>query len=245
MLVGIIVFATTGFWMLMIFDCIRNEPQGSSWLWLTIGCYFPGAATYFAVRKLPELALQQPMFFKRWRLKAALRNAEAGIYTIGRSHQYVMLGNVLLEMGNLDRALESYQEALSREAASLPALWGCAIVEIQQQKFDRAAAHLKRLLSKEPEYKHGAASFLYGKALYKLAKWDKAKKQLDRDVNQWHHLESLLLLANIAIEQRESAIASGYLETLLAKFNAASQHYQRKNQHLVKQAQQLLKALAK
>jgi hypothetical protein len=43
--IGIIAFFTTGFWMLMIFDCIRNEPKSSSWLWILIMANFPGAVT--------------------------------------------------------------------------------------------------------------------------------------------------------------------------------------------------------
>jgi hypothetical protein len=58
-------FASTGFWMLMIFDCVRNEPKGSSWLWLLIMLNFPGAVIYFVSRKLPYLNLPTPSFFKQ------------------------------------------------------------------------------------------------------------------------------------------------------------------------------------
>jgi hypothetical protein len=115
MLTGTIAFATAGFWMLMIFDCIRNEPKGSSWLWLLIMLNFPGAVIYFVVQKLPHLDLPVPNFLKQWTMKDALWNAEAGVTNIGKSHQYVILGNVLMEMGKLNRALECYQDALHKE----------------------------------------------------------------------------------------------------------------------------------
>lgn len=63
-------------------------------------------------------------------MKDALWNAEAGVQNIGKAHQYVILGNVLLEMGDLDRALATYSEALIRESANPNALWGCAMHQI-------------------------------------------------------------------------------------------------------------------
>ncbi len=244
MRLGMIAFAAAGFWMLMVFDCIRNEPKGSSWIWIVVIFNLPGAIVYFVSQKLPDLYVL-PAFCKRWTLKEALWNAEAGVYNIGKSPEYIKLGNVLLEMGNLDRALESYQEALSREPSNPHALWGCATVEIQQQKFDRAAIQLKKILHQQPKYKHGEASLLYGRVLYELAEWDKAKQQLIMDVRQWSHPESLLLLAKIAIDELQGEIARGYLENMLAKLQAAPRDDYRHNRRLARQAQQLLKTLMK
>ena len=245
MLVGTFAFATTGFWMLMIFDCVRNEPKGSSWLWLLIWLNFPGAVIYFAARKLPYLNLPTPSFIKRWTMKDALWNAEAGVHNIGKSHQDVTLGNVHLEMGNLDRALIAYQSALEKESSNSHALWGCATIEIEQQKFDLAAAHLKILLAKEPEYKRGTASLAYGKVLYALDRWAEAKQHLATDVKLWSHPESFILLAKIAIQDCEPGVARGYLETMLAKVKASPRYSYRKNQHFVRQAEKMLKTLAK
>lgn len=245
MLVGTIAFATTGFWMLMIFDCVRNEPKGSSWLWLLIWLNFPGAVIYFAARKLPYLDIPVPNFFKRWTMKEALWNAEAGVHNIGKSHQYLILGNVLLEMGNLDRSLEAYREALNKEATNFHALWGCTKIEMQRQKFDLAAAYLKTLLTQEPEYKRGEASLLYGKALYELMQWDDARAHLALDIKQWSHPESFILLAKIAIQDGEANIAKDYLDTMLSRVKASPRYSYRKNQHLVRQAERMLKKLSK
>jgi hypothetical protein len=236
-------FASTGFWMLMIFDCVRNEPKGSSWLWLMIMLNFPGAVIYFLARKLPYLNLPTPAVFRRWTMKDALWNAEAGVQNIGKAHQYVILGNVLLEMGDLDRALVSYNEALQRESANSNALWGAATIEMKQQKFDRAREHLKTLLAKEPDYKQGDASLLYGEVLYALADLAVAKEHLDRDAKHWSHPESFLLLAKIAIQSGERESAQGYLQTMSAKVKSSPPYRYRKNQHLVREAEQMLKNL--
>jgi hypothetical protein len=245
MLVQAVAFASQGFWMLMIFDCVRTEPKGSSWLWLLIMLNFPGAVIYFAARKLPYLDVPIPNFFKRWTMQTALQNAEAGVHNIGKSYQYVTLGNVLLEMGDLDRALTAYHEALTREANNSQALWGCATIEMQQQKLDLAQEHLEILLKQEPDYKRGDASLLYGKILLEREFWLQAKEHLDRDLKQWGHAEAYLLLAKIAIHDCDVSGARVYLETMLARVKAAPQYNYRMKQHLVREAEKILKKLPK
>jgi hypothetical protein len=244
MVIKFVVLAIAGFWMLMLFDCIRHEPKGSIWLWILILLNFPGAVIYVSMRKLPELNWSLPNFLKRWQLKSALRRAEAGVYRVGDAECYITLGNVLLEMGKHDRALESYQAASSREKSNPHALWGCALVAIHQQKFDLAAERLKVLLQQEPNYRSGAASLRYGKVLCELAQWDKAKQQLVRDLDRWGHPESLLLLANIAITEREPVIAKGHLENMLARLATSPLPNRRQHQQLLNRAQLMLKSLA-
>lgn len=244
MLANAIVFAATGFWMLMIFDCARNEPKGSSWLWLLIVLNVPGAFIYFAARKLPYLDLPIPNFLKRWTMKDALWNAEAGVTNIGKAHQYVMLGNVLVEMGNLNRALECYQDALHKEPDNTHALWGCATIEMQRKNFDIACVYLKDLLKRDDRYKRGEAFLLYGKVLYELKQWSAAKSHLEQDVKHWGHSESLLLLAKIALNIDGDKVASkNYLTTMLARLKASPKYNYRRQLHLIRSAQKMLKSL--
>jgi hypothetical protein len=244
MLTGILAFATAGFWMLMIFDCARNEPKGSSWLWLLIMLNFPGAVIYFVARKLPYLDLPIPNFMKQWTMKEALWNAEAGVTNIGKSHQYVILGNVLLEMGNLNRALECYQQALQKEPGNTHALWGCATIEIKCKNFAVAQVYLKDLLDRDRDYKRGEASLCYAKTFYELREWATAKEYLAVDIKHWSHSESFLLLAKIAVNiDRDPVAAKNYLDTMLARLKASPRYNYRKNQHLIRSAQQILKTL--
>jgi hypothetical protein len=244
MITGSIAFATTGFWMLMIFDCVRSEPKGSSWLWLLIVLNFPGAIIYFITKKLPYLNLPTPTFLKQWTMKDALWNAEAGVANIGKSHQYVTLGNVLAEMGKLDRAAECYQAAIEKEASNTNALWGCATIAMERQNFDLARGYLQDLLKLDRDYKRGEASLLYGKSLYELQQWSAAKTHLDLDVKQWSHAESFLLLAKIAVNVDGDRVAARtYLETMLARLKASPRFNYRRNQRLIRSAQKMLKTL--
>jgi tetratricopeptide (TPR) repeat protein len=177
-------------------------------------------------------------------MKDALWNAEAGVRNIGKSHQYVRLGNVLTEMGKIDLALECYQEALIREPDHCHALWNCASIELQQQKFQLALEHLRTLLVIEPSYKQGEASLQYGKLLYKLARWSLAKAHLEKDVKQWGHSESFLLLAKISLDgDRNETVAREYLETMLARLKASPKYNYRRNQHLMREAEKILRTL--
>jgi hypothetical protein len=244
MLTGTLAFATAGFWMLMIFDCARNEPKGSSWLWLLIILNFPGAIVYFVARKLPYLNLPVPDFCKRWTMRAALSNAEAGVTNIGKPHQYVILGNVLAQMGNFSRAVECYQAALQKEPDNTHALWGCATIEIERKNFTVAQVYLKELLDRDPDYKRGEASLFYAKILYELKDWAAAREYLVLDIKQWSHSESFLLLAKITANlDRDPAAAKNYLETMLARLKASPRYHYRKNQRLIRSAQNMLKNL--
>ncbi len=245
MLVGSIAFVTTGFWMLMIFDCVRNEPKNSKWLWLLIVLNFPAAIIYLLTRKLSSLTLPIPNLLKHWTMKETLSNAEAGVRDIGKSREYIVLGDVLLEMGKLDRALECYQSVLIDEPNNSHGIWGCATIEIKRGKFHQAMEHLNTLLINEPNYKRGAASLQYGKVLYELAQWSPAKIHLQGDIHHWGHSESFLLLAKISLYYDDDRIAArNYLEAMLHGLKSAPKSNHRNHQHLIREAQKLQKTLA-
>jgi hypothetical protein len=102
-----------------------------------------------------------------------------------------------------------------------------------------AQVHLESLLQKEPDYKRGEASLLYGKVLFGREKWSLAKEHLDRDVKYWGHAESFILLAKIAIYDGDLTLAREYLQTMLARVNAAPQYSYRMKQHLAIEVKKL------
>ena len=238
----VVVFVTTGFWMLMIFDCIRNEGD-RNWLWILIFLNFPGAILYFVIKWLPQINIPIPNYFKRWTLRQTLWNAEAGVKNIGKAHQYVVLGNVLMEMGKIDKAGEVYQQGLIKEPQQVNALWGAASVAAQKKQWSQARLHLETVLKLEPEYKRGDASLLYGKVLFELGDRPAALAHLTEDVKYWSHPEAALLLAMLQIEQDARADAQDTLETMLAKLRACPAFYYKQHRHLAKKAEKLLKTL--
>ncbi len=229
--------------MLMIFDCIRNDPEKGIWLWILIFLNVPGAIIYFLVRRAPSLRWPMPQFVGRWTRRTEIWNAEAAARNIGKSHQFVNLANVLLEIGNMDEAAVAYQQALEREPQNIHALWGLASIDMARQHYESARDRLFSILQKKPDFKFGEASLVYGQALVELEQWDDAKVHLEEDLKRWSHPEASVMLASIHIKRGEPYIARNLLETMMSKVRASPKFHYRKKRHLVRKAQRMLKVL--
>lgn len=242
-MISILTFLATGFWMLMIFDCVRNDPEKGTWLWILIFLNIPGAVIYFLVRRLPYLNVPLPSTLKRWTHRNQIWEAEAAAKNIGKAHQYITLGNVLADAGQLAQAREAYQQALIREPQNTHALWGMASLELRNAEFETAREKLETLLKQEPDYKFGEASLAYGTVLFELKDWSMARDHLKDDVKRWSHPEASLMLAKIQMQDGDHDTARKTLETMMYKLKASPRFHYRKKQHLVRQAQQMLRVI--
>ena len=240
---GALTFLMTGFWMLMLFDCIRNDPERRTWLWILILLNIPGALLYFLIRRLPSLSIPLPPQFKRWTHRKQIWDAEAAVRHIGKPYQFVNLGNVLLDAGQRDRAYEAYQQALKQDPKHVNALWGMATIELARKDYANAKTHLTDLIKNDPDYKFGEASLAYGQALYELGAWDLAKSHLMDDLKRWSHPEAAIMLAMIHKEQGEKETARDVLDTMMFKLKGTPRFYLRKKRHLLNKAQKLTRSL--
>ncbi|NEQ96828.1 MAG: tetratricopeptide repeat protein [Cyanothece sp. SIO2G6] len=232
-----------GFWMLMIFDCLRNDPDRRTWLWILIFLPWFGAVLYFVMRRLPYLNIPMPTQIRRWTHRNQIWDAEAAAKNIGKAHQFVNLGNVLLDAGMSDRALNAYGQAVSQEPQNINALWGLASIAIAQKQYITAKSHLEIIMDKDPDHKFGEASLAYGQVLYELKEWDAAETHLVDDVKRWSHPEAAIMLAHIQIEQGNTAVAQENLETMIFKLRGTPRFYFRQKQHLLGKAQRMLRQL--
>ncbi len=242
-MIPVVTLIASGFWMLMIFDCVRNDPEKGTWLWILILLNIPGAVIYFLVRRLPYLHIPMPAQVKRWTYRSKLWDAEAAAKNIGNAHQFVALGNVLAESHQLDRALNAYDQALAKEPKNPHALWGTASIEMRRKRFADAKQRLETLLEEDLDYKFGEASLVYGTALYELEDWTAAKAHLQDDMKRWSHPEASLMLAKIQVQDGERDAAKENLEMMMFKLKASPRFHYRKKQHLFRQAQRMLKSL--
>ena len=238
---NLLVLMMSVFWMLMLFDCIRNDPDKRTWLWLLVFLNFPGAVLYFLIRRLPYINVPIPSQFKRWTYRKKIWDAEAAAKHIGKAHQFVNLGNVLMDAEMPERAYEAYQQAIVREPNNGNALWGLATLERYRNQYTKAKEHLKLILSKDPDYKFGEASLAYGQMLYALKDWDVAKAHLSDDIRRWSHPEAVLMLAKIQIADGEREAAQKGLEQMMFKLKGTPKFYLRKKRHLLGQARKLLR----
>ena len=184
---NIIYLLPTIFWMWMIWECVRYDPEKNTWLWLLIFLNFPGAVIYFFARFLPKInlpVLPVPSFFKRRLRRNELWHAEAAALNIGNAYQFIILGDLRRDLGLLEKAQEAYQQALAKEPENLQALWGMIQIEKKQENLISVKEYLQKLLALKPNYDYGNALLMYIKILIELKEQAKAQNLLKFGINQ-------------------------------------------------------------
>ncbi|WP_310487680.1 tetratricopeptide repeat protein [Chamaesiphon sp. VAR_69_metabat_338] len=177
-----LVFIITGFWIWMLTDCSQDKSTRSNWFWIVLFGYFPGALVYFIDRQSTSQSRKIINPLRRIQLQQELHRAKIAAKHIGKAYQFLILGNILLELGDLDRAELAYQRALIKEPKNPYALWGAASVAFDRERFAVAALHLELLLKIDPKHLQGDASLLYAKVLFNLSKWSIARLHLTEDI---------------------------------------------------------------
>jgi hypothetical protein len=242
-LLGPFSLVATAFWMWMIYDCVRNDPERNTWMWLLIFLNGAGALIYFFARYLPRTPLPLPKFAGRWMRRDELWQAEAAARNIGNAYQFVTLAGLLQEIGEDGPAAENYEKALAREPDNLQALWGAAGLALKAGDRDRARGLLERLMERDPNHGYGDASLAYGKLLFEAGELERAETHFSSHLKSWGHPEAYLLQARIQEGQGNLRQARESLETMIARVKGAPAYHYRKHRHFVAQAEKALRAL--
>jgi hypothetical protein len=234
---------TTGFWILMIFDCVQNERDRQLWIYILIFTNAPGALVYFIARWLPRANIPIPKYFSRGKRKRELWIAQSEAKNIGKAHQFVKVGNILCDMGMFDKAEDAYKQALEQEGKNIQALWGAASINLRNKNFASAKEHLATLLKLDPDHKYGDASLAYGKSLFVLKDFDAAKLHLEKHIKNWAHPEACMMLSEILSRQGNYKEARICMETMLTKLKGSSYYHYKNNKHFVSKGEKLLRSL--
>jgi hypothetical protein len=244
-LLGPLGMVGTVFWVWMLYDCIQNERDRQTWLWLLIFLNVIGAFLYFISRWLPRAQFPLPAFCRRWTRQDDLWQAEAAARNIGKAHQYVQLGNILYDMGDRVKAADAYTQALTREPDNVQALWGNASIALDQKKFSDAQPYLKELVRVRPDFMYGDPSLTYGRVLFQMGVLDAAKSHLEQHLKSWTHPEAYMLLAKIEQRQGNTHQAREALETMIIKIKSSTPYHFRRNRSFVREGEKMLKGLAR
>jgi hypothetical protein len=180
---------------------------------------------------------------RRLQLQQELHRARIAAKYIGKAHQYLILGNILLELGELDRAQLAYTKALNKDPKNPYALWGAALVASYQDRWAVASRHLELLLKIDRRHLQGDASLLYAKVLFNLEKWSIARIHLNEDIYYWGHPESIVFLAKIEIQDGNIGVAEKLLENMLLKLNGSPAYHARRYQLVAREAKSILRAI--
>jgi hypothetical protein len=235
----------TAFWIWMLVDCIRREPDRYFWFWVILVIFPLGATVYFFMRWVPHNELQPPKFLRNWTRGGERRRMETAAAQIGNAHQFVGLGDFRRDMGQFGAAGEAYARALEKEPRNMQALWGAALVDMRLRDFASAKESLETALKIDPQYKFGDVSVAYGRALYELGAREEAERHLQGHVKRWRHPEALFVLATILNERGDVGAARLQLTDLLQDVHGCPKAIARKFGRWRSKARRLLRSLPK
>jgi hypothetical protein len=231
------------FWVWMIYDCVTNEPDRHNWLWILFILNIVGGLLYFFAKARHRMNLGLPSHLNPWQLRRKLWAAEADAVNIGKAHQYTVLGDILFDARQFDRARQAYSTALEKEPNHAKALWGMGLLEIQAKNFDSAQTHLQLLIQEKPDFNYGDAALVYGQTLLEVGQLEQAQQHLAEHIRHWGNPPGYLLLAQVYEKQGDIAGARELLEKLIIKVKGSPPYAYKRNKHHLSQAQKRLKAL--
>ncbi len=192
-----------------------------------------------------DVKVPTPTFMTRWTRRRELSMAEAEAAAIGNAHQFGVLGNVLFETGQLDRAAGAFESALRKDGSNTPALWGSAMICMHRKEFELAKTHLGKLLRIDPDYKYGEASLAMARTLVALNDLKAAKLHLKKHLVKWGHPDATVALATILARQGDREEAVQILRTMLVEMKTAPVYHRRLNARWIGRAKSMLDELGK
>lgn len=241
---GVFGILGTAFWLLMLYDCIQSGGgKRSTWLWLLVFLNVLGAVLYFFAEWLPNHEIPLPRFTARWTRRQEVFRAEAAARNIGKAHQYVELGTLLLEVRLPERAIVAFQTAREKEPDNPKALWGLAEACVACGRLDVAREPLERLVRLDPEYRRGDAALAYADILIAQDDWERAYSVLQAAHQQFPLPPICLRLAEAEVRAGNSAIARELLEKMLARLRGTYTFSYRRNLPTIRKAEKLLKRI--
>lgn len=233
------------FWIWMMVDCIRKDPDRFLWFWLIFVFQPVGAFIYFFIRWLPTNQVQLPEFARPFFRQRKLNELETAALQIGNPYQFVRWGDALKEAGIDQKSLDAYLKALAKEPDNLQALWGAAQIEMKFKNFESAKLRCQKILEEEPEYKFGDVSLMYCKTLCELDSPETAREYLERHTKRWRQPEALFILATLEADAGDHQAARKTLQGMLLDINGSPTGIARKFVRWKSKARRLLKRLPK
>lgn len=234
-IIGILLIA---FWLWMLIDCIRNEPNKVTWLLILILLNILGAIIYWVVRKLPEINNT----FDRGNTRQVIRSLESQVIHLDNAYYRSKLGEVYLDARNVKMALLNFEKALEFEPDNISALLGKGECLVRMKKYNDAVSILEISYKKDPNHRMGKGGELLLDCYYKLGN-NKALHDLLQELqkkNQSYQIE--FYTAYFMIKDKKQEQAKEKLRNLIKNIKLLSRgdYYRHKNwllnaKHLLRQ----------
>lgn len=240
----VLLVLATAFWLWMLYDCWRHDPDWFGWLFVIVPLWWVGALIYFVLRKAPNLRLRMPSWWRRMSRQQELLAAVSAARNIGNAYQFTTLGDIQRDLEDWDAALQSYAEARRKDPKSVYAWWGTAQTHLATENFAAARDALKEVLALDAGFKYGEAYLAYGDTLFELGELAAAREHLEKDLRRWNYPEARLLLGMIYAEEGDRPKARSQVEELLVDLQSHPAGKSVRHRRVIMEGKRLLRQLA-
>lgn len=207
-------------------------------IFYAIKCWWPRVSSPKAKVLLPYWLQTKP------KNDEEVLQAEADARNIGKLHQFLRLGDLRYDRGELEQAASAYDQALSQDPDNTRALWGMANIAVAQGALEQAKDWLSQLMRVEPDFQFGEGGTFYAQVLFELQHWAAAKDCLLRQCDRHSNPADELLLAQVYQRLGEPNQAQATLEQMLLRMNGAPPYFQQQHHKCVSVGKKLLRSFA-
>lgn len=220
---------------------IRRRPDGY-WLWIILIGGGLGALVYIAVEVIPDFGLLRQSF-KIFPRRKRIRELESAIVDNPSAGNYEELGDLYLEEGNLPRARQCFDHAISSRTDSPDPFYRRALAAMYMDDFAAAVPDLERVVAKDAKYDFQRAAALLAHGYASTGQPQKAE-DLFKEVTKTSTLsETYYNYALLLASQQRPAEAREWAQRILGKKPTMPGYLRRRERPWFRRAQALLKRL--
>jgi hypothetical protein len=226
---------------LAVVHFIRRQPE-RVWLFVILFLGPLGALIYIAVEVVPDLGLLRHAYDAFGRRKR-IRHLEAIVLENPSAGNYEELADLYLEEQKFARARECYDRAISPRTTHPDPLYRRAISSMHLNDFPAAVSDLETVTARDARYDSHRAIALLAHACAKAGDADRADALFRRATEMSTLTETYLNYASFLAAQNRPEEARQWLQALVARKATIPRYLRRRERHLFRKADALLKRL--
>lgn len=217
---------------------------GRAYYWIFI-ILLPGIGplVYFIVELLPDLLESRR---GRSAVRGIRRTLDPGADLRQRQKEHKLSGSVdatrrlageLLESGEIEKAIEHYETALTGLYEHDPdLLLGLATAQFGNEQFDLSRQTLDRLIENNPEFRSPDGHLLYARAVEACGDVDKAHEEYSALVAYYAGAEARVRYGAFLESQGDDELALGEYEEIMTAADLAPPHYLKAQKQWINEA---------
>ena len=226
---------------LAIVHFIRRRPD-TYWIFIILFLGPLGAIIYLLLEAAPDLGLlrQSFKFFPR---RKRIRELEFAVHDNPSAGNYEELADLYMEDGNLNRARECYNRAISSRTDSLDPFYRRGVCAIQLGDFASALPDLERVVSADASYDFHRAAGLLAHAYADTGQGQKADTMFQQVTRISTLSETYYHYASFLAAEQRTTEAREWAQRILDKKPTMPGYLRRRERPWFRRAAALLKRL--